>query len=116
MCSTPGGPAWDPRRTQAAYRWLTLQNQEREERSGLLRLPEDLGDVVDLGQQLVGDTRVHGPLGPRRSRQLGRLVDQGVQLGVLLEVRWLEVVGPQHPQVVLDQLGALLLDQHGAGA
>jgi hypothetical protein len=32
------------------------------------------------------------------------------KLRVLLEVRRLEVVGPQHPQVVLDQLGALLLD------
>ena len=39
--------------------------------------------------------------GPGR---LGGLVEQVVQLRVLLEVRRLEVVGPQHPQVVLDQL------------
>ena len=55
-------------------------------------------------------------LGAGRAGELGRLVDEGVQLGVLLEVRGLEVVGPQHPQVVLDQLGALLLDQDRAGA
>ena len=56
------------------------------------------------------------PLVPRGAGQLGGLVDELVQLRVLLEVRGLEVVGPQHPQVVLDQLGALLLDQDRAGA
>ena len=55
-------------------------------------------------------------LGAGGAGELGGLVDQLVQLGVLLEVRGLEVVGPQHPQVVLDQLGALLLDDDGAGA
>src|SRR5215475_8742642 len=29
---------------------------------------------------------------------------------------WLEIVRPQHPQVVLDQLGALLLDDQRPGA
>src|SRR3712207_7348252 len=47
--------------------------------------------------------------------ELGRLVEQRVQLRVLLEVRGLEVVGPQHPQVVLDQLSPLLLDEQGPG-
>jgi hypothetical protein len=37
-----------------------------------------------------------------------------VEVGVLLEVVRLEVVGPQHRQVVLDQLGALLLDEDAA--
>jgi len=33
--------------------------------------------------------------------------------GVLLEVLGLEVVGPQHPQVMLDQIGPLLFDDDG---
>jgi hypothetical protein len=37
-----------------------------------------------------------------------------VEVGELLEVLGLEVVGPQHPQVVLHQVGALLLDEDGA--
>src|SRR5450756_2845388 len=53
-------------------------------------------------------------LGATRAGELGGLVEQGVQLGVLLEVRWLEVVGPQHPQVMFDQVGALFLDDQGA--
>ena len=56
------------------------------------------------------------PLVPEAPAELGRLVDEGVQLRVLLEVRRLEVVGPQHPEVVLDELGALLLDEHRARA
>src|SRR6478735_8526248 len=63
-------------------------------RSGLLRLPEDLRDLVDLGEQLVGLAGVELTLGAGGTGQLGGLVDQGVQLGVLLEVRGLEVVGP----------------------
>ena len=47
---------------------------------------------------------------------LGGAVEQVVQLRVLLEVRRLEVVGPQHPEVVLDQLGALLLDDAARGS
>jgi hypothetical protein len=45
---------------------------------------------------------------------LGRLPEQVVQVGELLEVLGLEVVGPQHPQVMLDQLATLLLDDDGA--
>src|SRR6195952_1822416 len=93
-----------------------LQTKSPSLRSGLLRLPEDLGDLVDLGQQLVGLARVELALGTAGAGQLGGLVDELVELRVLLEVRGLEVVGPQHPQVVLDQLGALLLDQDRAGA
>src|SRR5207248_10667012 len=84
--------------------------------SALLGLPEDLGDLLDLTEQLVGRADVHAALGATGAGQLGRLVEQLVQLGVLLEVRRLEVVGPQHPQVVLDQLRPLLLDHNGAGA
>ena len=32
---------------------------------------------------------------------------------MLLEVLGLEVVGPQHPEVVLDQVGPLFLDDDG---
>ena len=53
-------------------------------------------------------------LGAAGAGELGRLVEQRVQLRVLLEVRRLEVVGPQHPEVVLDELGALLLDEDRA--
>src|SRR3954451_3280301 len=87
-----------------------------ELRSGLLGLPEDLGDLVDLGQQLVGLRGVQLALGAGGAGELGGLVDQRVQLRVLLEVRWLEVVGPQDPEVVLHQLRALLLDQDRARA
>ena len=71
-----------------------------------LGLPEDLGDLVDLDEQLVGHGDVVAALRATRTGQLGRLVEQGVQLRVLLEVRGLEVVGPQHPEVVLDQVGS----------
>src|SRR3984957_12543226 len=84
-------------------------------RSALLGLPEDLADLVDLGQQLVSRGHVGAALGSARpaAGQLGGLVEQRVELRVLLEVRRLEVVGPEYPQVVLDQLGALLLDDQG---
>src|SRR4051794_17960773 len=72
--------------------------------SGLLRLPEDLVDLGDLLQELLGLTRVDGALAARCAGELGRLVEQLVELRVLLEVRRLEVVGPQHPQVVLHEL------------
>src|SRR5689334_18536161 len=102
--------------TGASQAQHPMKTKRPELRSGLLRLPEDLGDLVDLGQQLVGDVGVHRALGAGGTRELGGLVDERVQLRVLLEVRGLEVVGPQHPEVVLDQLGALLLDDHRAGA
>jgi hypothetical protein len=38
-----------------------------------------------------------------------------VEVGELLEVLGLEVVRPQHPEVVLDQVGPLLLDLHRPG-
>src|SRR6266851_7161155 len=78
--------------------------------SALLGLPENLGDVLDLGEQGVGDGRVGAALGASGARELGGVVEQLVQLRVLLEVRRLEVVGPQHPQVVFDQVGAFFLD------
>ena len=67
-------------------------------------------------EQLVGHGGVQLALRAGGAGELGGLVDQRVQLRVLLEVRRLEVVGPQHPEVVLDELGALLLDEHGSGA
>jgi hypothetical protein len=81
----------------------------------MLGFPEDLADLLDLRQQLAGHGRVGTALGARRTGQLRGLVEQGVQLRVLLEVRRLEVVSPQYPQVVLDQLGALFLDDQAAG-
>src|SRR4051812_26458912 len=84
--------------------------------SGLLRLPEDLVDLGDLLQELLGLTRVDGALAARCAGELGRLVEQLVELRVLLEVRRLEVVGPQHPQVVLHELRTLLLDEERASA
>src|SRR4051794_22024131 len=81
-----------------------------------LGLPEDLVDLGDVVQQLLALGGVHAALAAGRAGLLGGLVEQLVQLRVLLEVRRLEVVGPQHPQVVLDQVGPLLLDQDGAGA
>src|SRR3954464_2867602 len=83
---------------------------------GGLGLPEDLVDLGDVVQQLLALGRVHAALAAGGAGLLGRLVEQLVQLRVLLEVRRLEVVGPQHPQVVLDQIAPLFLDQDGAGA
>src|SRR6266567_7771001 len=84
-------------------------------RLGLLGLPEDLVDLLDLGQQFLCLGHIRAALGTRSPRELGGLVEQLVQLGILLEVRRLEVVGPQHPEVMLDQLGTLFLDNQRAG-
>src|SRR3954470_16608037 len=80
-----------------------------------LGLPEDLVDLGDVVQQLLTFRGVHAALATGGAGRLRGLVEQLVQLRVLLEVRRLEVVGPQHPQVVLDQVRPLLLDQDGAG-
>src|SRR3954447_2594853 len=85
-------------------------------RSALLGLPEDLRDLVDLVEQLLRLARVNAALAAGSAGSLGRVVEELVQLRVLLEVWRLEVVGPEHPQVVLDELGPLLLDEQGAGA
>src|ERR671920_1570121 len=79
--SGPDAPASDP-----GQWWVIVAVM----RSGLLGLPEDLGDLVDLREQVVGCLGVHGALGPGGAGQLGGLVDQRVQLRVLLEVRRLE--------------------------
>src|SRR5215470_6623867 len=83
--------------------------------SALLRLPEDLADLLDLGEKLVRLGHVGAALGAAGTGELGGLVEQRMELRVLLEVRRLEVVGPQHPQVVLDQFGPLFLDDQRAG-
>src|SRR6516164_7513424 len=77
--------------------------------SALLGLPEDLVDLLDLGEKLIGLRHVGAAFGAGRTSELGGLVEQRVELRVLLKVRRLEVVGPQHPQMVLDQLGPLFL-------
>src|SRR4051794_13512209 len=84
--------------------------------SALLGLPEDVRDLGDVVEHLLPGLRVHGRLGAVRPATggLGGLVEQLVELRVLLEVRRLEVVRPEHPEVVLDELGPLLLDQDGA--
>src|SRR5436309_3439020 len=79
--------------------------------SRFLGLPEDLVDLLDGVEQLLSLGRVDGVLG--LARQLGGLPEVVVDLGVLLHVLGLEVVRPQHPEVVLDQLGPLLLDHDG---
>src|SRR5205807_8987460 len=84
--------------------------------SALLGLPEDLVDLLDLGEKLVRLGHVGAALGAARARELGGLVEQRVQVRVLLEVRGLEIVGPEHPEVVLDQLRPLFLDDQRAGA
>src|SRR5690348_955918 len=70
--------------------------------SALLGLPEDLVDLLDLREELVGFGHIGAALGASGASELSGLVEQRVELRVLLEVRRLEVVGPQHPQVVLD--------------
>src|SRR4051812_31648916 len=83
-------------------------------RSRRLGLPEDLVDLTDPVEQLLGHLRVARVL--RLTGELGGPPEQLVEIRVRLEVLRLEVVGPQHPQVVLHEVGALLLDQQGAGA
>src|SRR4051812_44896692 len=104
-------PAGPPRRGTRQWKYWSGPAS-----GGGLGLPEDLVDLRDVVQQLLALGRIHAALAAGCTRLLGRLVEQLVQLRVLLEVRGLEVVGPQHPQVVLDQVGPLLLDQDGAGA
>src|SRR3954451_6862177 len=85
--------------------------------SALLGLPEDVRDLGDVVEHLLPGLRVHGRLGAVRPATggLGGLVEQLVELRVLLEVRRLEVVRPEHPEVVLDEVRPLLLDQDRAG-
>src|SRR5205814_1046983 len=78
---------------------------------GLLALPEDLVDLLDGLEQLVALLGVDAVLG--LAGQLGGLPEVLVEFGVLLEVLGLEVVGPQHPEVVLAELSPLLLDEDG---
>src|SRR6476469_6486032 len=96
----PDAPAPDP----TWRRSMLCVSRDRTSLSGLLGLPEDFRNLVDLRQQVVGDLGVEGALGAGRTGQLGGLVDELMQLRVLLEVRRLEVVGPEHPEVVLDEL------------
>src|SRR5262245_58723990 len=81
-------------------------------RLALLGLPEHLVDLSDRVEQLLTLGRVGRLL--RRARLLGRRPEQVVQLRVLLEVSGGEVVGPEHPQVVLHEVGALFLDDQAA--
>ena len=81
---------------------------------GLLGLPEDVGDLVDRLEQLLGDGDVGRLLDVTRA--VHAVPEQLVQIRELLEVLLGEEVRPQHHQVMLDLLGALLLDDDRAGA
>jgi len=78
----------------------------------LLRSPEQFSDGVNLAQEAVGDDDVVRLL--RLARALGRHPEEVVQVRELLEVLDFEVVGPEDPEVVLHQVGALLFDDGGA--
>src|SRR4051795_5179557 len=77
-----------------------------------LGLPEDLGDLVDRVEQLLTLRRVLRLL--RGAGFFRRVPEQVVQVLVLLEVLGLEVVGPQHPEVVLHEIGTLFFDEDRA--
>src|SRR5690349_1985393 len=111
-----GTPPDNEKRRRPAHRW-SASSSSLGLGSGL-RLPEDLVDLRDQVEQRLAGGRVVGRLRAvgAAARGLGGLVEELVQLRVLLEVRGLEVVGPQHPQVVLHEVGALLLDLDRAGA
>src|SRR5579862_3904036 len=79
--------------------------------SALLGFPEDAVDLLDRLKQPIGHRGVGRLLG--LARRLGGLPEEVVELRVLLEVLGLEVVGPKHPQMVLDHVGPLLLDGDG---
>ena len=81
---------------------------------GLLGLPEDFRNFIDLSEELIRHCNVDGALGSAGTGKLGGLVKQFVEIGVLLKVRWFEVIGPQNPKVLLDQVRALLFDEEGA--
>src|SRR5690349_4852686 len=75
-------------------------------------------DRVDLGgqvEQFLAFGRVDRTVAPGRAGGLRCPVEQVMQLRVLLEVRRLEIVRPQHPQMMLDQLGPPRLDQQRPG-
>src|SRR4051812_8351690 len=69
---------------------------------GLLGCPEDLVDALDEVEELLALLGVHRLLG--LAGLLGGLPEQLVQLGMLLDVLGLEVVGPEHPEVMLDEV------------
>src|SRR6185369_8367018 len=77
------------------------------------RLPGRVDLVDEIEQRLAVrwiDRGLH-----LRSR-LGRLPEQIVQVRDLVDVFGLEVVVPQNVEVVLDQIGPLLLDADRSGA
>src|SRR5687767_14090488 len=94
--ATSGRPAADPRLLRAAG-----------------RLPH-LVDGVDHAEQVACRGGVHRLLHLRG--RLRRLPEGVVEVRVLLEVLRLEVVVPQHVEVELHELGALLLDVDASGA
>jgi len=77
----------------------------------LLGRPEDLGDCVNLREETVGNGDVVGLLG--FTGRLRGLPEEVVKFTVRSEVLGLEVVGPQNPEVVLDQLATLFLNRGG---
>ena len=75
--------------------------------------PQDPVDLGDLVEQLLAHGGVGRLLG--LAGGLGRRPEQVVELGVLRQMLGLEVVRPKDPEVVLDEVGALLFDQDGPG-
>src|ERR1035437_9143276 len=78
----------------------------------LLGRPEEFGDGVDLTEEPIGDRNVIGLLGVTGG--LRRHPKQIVEVRELLQVLDLEVVGPEDPEVVLDQVATLFFDDRGA--
>src|ERR1035438_1583601 len=113
--SQPRTASWRHRRGRCAAARLRRVSDPRgyraERCSALLGLPEDPVDLSDLVEQLLADSDVGGLLG--FAGGLGGCPEQAVKLGVLREMVGLEVVRPEHPEVVLDEVGALFFDRDG---
>src|SRR5207253_2398215 len=77
-----------------------------------LRLPEHLRDLIDRVEELLALRGVVGLLGV--AGFLRRVPEQLVQVRILLEVLGLEVVRPEHPQMMLHEVRPLFLDRDGA--
>ncbi len=90
MVSVPVTPAWSPRRSSRSRRSCRA-----------------------AGRRRPGSAE---PLAPLAPASLVASLNSWCRFGYFSKCGGLEVVGPQHPEVVLDELGALLLDDQRAGA
>jgi len=73
-----------------------------------IRAPKDGTDLIYEVDQLFSSFDAHRLLGG--ARRLGRLPEQAVQTRRRVDVVRLEEVGPQDPQMMLDELCPLVLD------